>query len=267
MGCCGSTPCFGDLEIPLPEDIEQLFGQRQQSSKDALVGNAEAMGVISRSFCGTEKTAPEGTLDWVLGPLLKERWEDSRRAAFMDWFSQIVICVCYMASGFILGARREGSLAAVVVVCPCPKGHSDGSLCEKFRAFKSMDMPPKTALGETYAGIMARLSAIESLGKAHKKICPGPHAYVLAMAVDPSAQGFGLCGKLMRLVNDYAESLQLPLYLETSGSRNVAIYEHFGYKAVEQMTLSCPKDPDKAQDSTDEYAMIRTPVGQSNAWQ
>ena len=45
------------------------------------------------------------------------------------------------------------------------------------------------------------------------------------MSVDPDAQGLGFCGKLMRAVNVWADNLQLPLWLETSGTRNVAIYE------------------------------------------
>ena len=45
------------------------------------------------------------------------------------------------------------------------------------------------------------------------------------MSVDPDAQGLGFCGKLMRAVNVWADNLQLPLWLETSGARNVAIYE------------------------------------------
>ena len=75
------------------------------------------------------------------------------------------------------------------------------------------------------------------------------------MSVDPDAQGLGFCGKLMRAVNVWADDLQLPLWLETSGTRNVSIYERFGYKTAEQYTLKCKDDIHE-----EEFGMIRSPV-------
>jgi hypothetical protein len=40
---------------------------------------------MSRSFGGTASTAPEGTTDWILGPTLQEKWDDTRRRAMLDW--------------------------------------------------------------------------------------------------------------------------------------------------------------------------------------
>eukprot|EP00438_Fugacium_kawagutii_P025956 Skav207681 [mRNA] locus=scaffold1857:488630:488875:- [translate_table: standard] len=77
------------------------------------------------------------------------------------------------------------------------------------------------------------------------------------MSVDPDAQGLGFCGKLMRAVNAWADKLQLPLYLETSGERNVAIYQRFGYKTMERFTLQVKNDTDIHDD---EFGMLREPV-------
>ena len=85
--------------------------------------------------------------------------------------------------------------------------------------------------------------------------CSGPHAHVKVMAVDPHAQGLGLCGKLMRAVSAWADDLQLPLWLETSGARNVAIYERFGYKTREHYALNYKNDVHE-----DEFGMMRMPA-------
>lgn len=74
------------------------------------------------------------------------------------------------------------------------------------------------------------------------------------------AQGLGFCGKLMRAVNKWADDSQLNLWLETSGARNVAIYERFGYKTMEQFTLKCKKDPEVHDEEFGMMRLARTPT-------
>merc|ERR1712032_1607491 len=93
------------------------------------------------------------------------------------------------------------------------------------------------------------------MGK-QKQHVSGPHIYVNAVAVDTSCQGQGHSSRLMRQVNAYADSLSLPLYLETSGSRNVAIYQRFGYRVVDCFSIHCDSDSDNSE-ALEEYAMLR----------
>jgi len=95
---------------------------------------------------------------------------------------------------------------------------------------------------------------VEELQKKH---VPFPHVYVNVMAVHPDAQGKGFCSLMMRLVNEYADSLNLPLWLETSGTRNVEIYKKFGYEVIEQFTVETANDPDNSEPLTDEFCMLR----------
>lgn len=258
MGCCGSTRHYGEVSIDLPDGIEQLTGLKPQKLKQLVKDNGALMDVVSRSFCGTAETLPEGTMDWLLGPKLKEKWEDPRRKVFMDWMCKMILCSVHLQGGFTLGARNStGNLSAVAMIIPCLKGFKDVSNCQFMTTLLPViGTPPEKEMGDAAKGIMKRIDSFSLLVQKHKKHVPGAHLYVQVMAVEPNSQGMGFCGKLMRLINMVADAQCLPLYLETSGERNVAIYEHFGYKIVDKFMLSCPKDPDKAE-ADSEFAMLR----------
>ena len=59
----------------------------------------------------------------------------------------------------------------------------------------------------------------------------------------------------MRYVNASPDRRQLPLWLETSGERNVCIYERFGYKAMERYDLRS-----RGELHSDEFGMLREAV-------
>ncbi|CAJ1336709.1 unnamed protein product, partial [Effrenium voratum] len=247
------SPVVGELAAG--PGIEQLAGQRQVSQ--SIEANWEAISVTSRSFNGTAKTDPEGTCDWIMGPTLHQQWDHPGRRALFDWLMKVMWSWNLVSGGFALGAKKpDGSLGAVVLVTPYPKG-IPGDITDAWEALRAMwhvGMPSRETkqLGD-YRGIQARVViAIFAIQEVKKRHCSGPHAHVKVMAVDPHAQGLGLCGKLMRAVSAWADDLQLPLWLETSGARNVAIYERFGYKTREHYALNYKNDVHE-----DEFGMMR----------
>ena len=50
-------------------------------------------------------------------------------------------------------------------------------------------------------------------------------------------QGAGVGGRVVRELLSRADAQSLPVYLETESESNVAMYEHFGFRVVEQITL------------------------------
>jgi len=248
---------IGDVKIQLPDRVTQV--KRTDHTK-----RGEAMACAAKSFAGTAYSAPEGTLDWVLGPKLKNQWDDPRRLKMTNWFIKLVDKLVHdIQGGFALAALREnGELGAVIFVVPKLAGAGANQFpitCRMLGSILcgSVGLPPFKELGDAKAGVKARLEVIQTFETIQKKHVPFPHVYVNVMAVHPDAQGMAFCSLMMRRVNEYADSLNLPLWLETSGIRNAEIYKKFGYEVVEQFTLKKDNDPDDSEPHTDEFGMLR----------
>jgi len=75
----------------------------------------------------------------------------------------------------------------------------------------------------------------EYAGEVRKRVVPGRHWYLQLLAVDPALQGRGYSSRLLKPMLVRADRDGLPCYLETQAEKNVALYEHFGFRvAVEE---------------------------------
>lgn len=72
----------------------------------------------------------------------------------------------------------------------------------------------------------------------HKKLMPEPHWYLMILAVDPESQGQGVGSKLLQPILTKADQEKLPCYLETYNQANLAFYARYGFKTVEELTIS-----------------------------
>ena len=66
----------------------------------------------------------------------------------------------------------------------------------------------------------------------HAALAPPVHTYLWALAVDPSLQGKGIGGKLVRILLSMLADQGRPCYLETVKPENVKIYAHLGFRIV-----------------------------------
>lgn len=141
----------------------------------------------------------------------------------IEWCLWMAVTACLDHSGgFILAATLEsGELGAVCVVAPNLHGNPSkvASGCLLLRGLCKNGLPPFKEMGDARKGILKRFEGLVGIEEMHGKHASGSHVYVNVMAVHPDAQGKGLCGKLMRQVNVYADKQKLPLYLETSGQK------------------------------------------------
>ncbi len=64
-----------------------------------------------------------------------------------------------------------------------------------------------------------------------------PHIYVMIVGVSPKFQGHGIGGKLLRSVITESAKTSLPIYLETSTSDNVSMYEHLGFRVLKKILV------------------------------
>jgi ribosomal protein S18 acetylase RimI-like enzyme len=71
----------------------------------------------------------------------------------------------------------------------------------------------------------------------HARLVPFKHMYLQSLGVDPSYQGQGHAGKLLRHMLTSLDKAGLPCYLETLEEQNVRLYEHFGFTVVDESMI------------------------------
>ena len=83
-----------------------------------------------------------------------------------------------------------------------------------------------------------RGSRMKGLGQyidaVHSRLAPFKHWFLQAIGVDPQFQGRGYASKLLRPMLSRIDEEGLPCYLETLEEQNVRLYEHFGFKVIEE---------------------------------
>jgi len=103
-----------------------------------------------------------------------------------------------------------------------------------------------------------RLARLAHIGltteRAHRRVIPAPHWYLVLLGVDPARQGRGLGGLLLQPVLARADRGSLPCYLETEKAENVGFYQRFGFQV--RLTGRLPDQGPRF------WAMVRPPGGQ-----
>jgi len=134
--------------------------------------------------------------------------------------------------GMIYGTVYTTSPAAEGVAVWLPSDKSEITL---WRAFRAGGLSLQHHLGkETMDRLMAFSTKIDEL---HRKHLPSPHCYLFFIGVDPSYQGRGYAGRLMRPVLERLDMKKIPCYLNTQNEKNISLYEHFGFRVIDQLTL------------------------------
>ncbi len=70
-----------------------------------------------------------------------------------------------------------------------------------------------------------------------KRCVPGRHWYLQLLGVDPAYQGRGYASALLKPMLERIEREGLPCFLDTQAERNVSLYEHLGFRVVEEGTV------------------------------
>lgn len=74
----------------------------------------------------------------------------------------------------------------------------------------------------------------EQIDSLHSKHAPEPHFYLDNLGVLASSRGQGLSSKLIRPFLQMADEKKVTAYTDTVTRGNVPLYEHFGFKLVEE---------------------------------
>lgn len=110
---------------------------------------------------------------------------------------------------------------------------------QKFNLFVKSGLI-KIVLSKATLYFLKIMSVFNRMEALHEKYALGPHYYLSSIGVSPQYQGMGLSSKLIKPILLKADQESKGVYLETLTSRNVPIYQHFGFKIMEKVEF--PKE-------------------------
>jgi GNAT superfamily N-acetyltransferase len=84
---------------------------------------------------------------------------------------------------------------------------------------------------------------VRLLALVERKHPRAQHWYLVALGVEPAAQGTGLGSRLMYPVLSRCDAEGIPAYLEASSPRNRALYERHGFEVSEELELPAGGPP------------------------
>jgi len=70
-----------------------------------------------------------------------------------------------------------------------------------------------------------------------QRLAPTPHWYLAVLGVDPQFQGKGCASRLLKPMLARLDAEKLPAYLETSTEEYVPMYQHFGFKLLQEAMM------------------------------
>jgi len=112
---------------------------------------------------------------------------------------------------------------------------SDNYPVSLWRVLRSV--PLSMTLGFARYGGYRLMGLGQYIDSLHARLVPFKHMYLQSIGVDPQFQGKGHAGRLLRHMIARMDAAGLPSYLETAEKQNVPLYEHFGFRVVDESTV------------------------------
>ena len=113
-------------------------------------------------------------------------------------------------------------------------------------------IPLSISFGLFSNGIYKMKAVGDHIDSVKARLAPARHMFLQTLGVDPIHQGKGYAGKLLTPMLIRLDEDKLPCYLETLDEKNVGLYEHFGFKLLDESAI--PGTPLR------NWAMLREPV-------
>ncbi len=103
------------------------------------------------------------------------------------------------------------------------------------RILRSVPLPKLWGLMKNMTAQMKEPN--DFIDAAHLRLAPFRHLYLQSIGVNPLYQGQGFSGKLIKPMLARLDETGLPCYLETLEAKNVALYEHLGFRLIEEAPI------------------------------
>ena len=112
-------------------------------------------------------------------------------------------------------------------------------------------IPLSISYGLFRHGVYKMKAVGDHIDSVKERLAPPRHMFLQTLGVDPQHQGKGYAGKLMKPMLARLDEDKVPCYLETLDEKNVGLYEHFGFKLIDESVI--PGTP------LTSWAMLREP--------
>lgn len=230
-----------------------------------------AWDTVGRSFAGNTEIAGEPTTAWMLSAVEGFARGHEHFTPYVTFVTSIDRLPYVKSGGGFFATRDEnGKIAAVIHAVkirarskPKPQHSTFSMILQSLTLGAAKRIPELVqstdpALKDLFKRINDTMETRGKLldnvpNKLHAKHGPAPHHYyVTIMAVEPTQQGKGHCGRLMRALHRIADMEGVPCWLDCGSDKNAAIYTKLGYKITEQVTIEAAPG-----DAITVYSMLR----------
>lgn len=185
-------------------------------------------GLLSVSKAGGKQAADVLARAFYDYPLLKFYYPKDTQREKMAYY--------FVASGVFSGIENgEVYTTSINMEGVAVWQYLDNGPLKMLKMIRSVPFP--VILGLLTNGFYKMRTVGDHLDRIHKRLAPPSHMYLHILGVDPQYQGKGYAGKLLQPMLARLDEEKLPCYLETLDAKNVSLYEHFGFKLLEESVI------------------------------
>ncbi len=161
-------------------------------------------------------------------PLLRYSYPDgAQRGEMVSYYCQTVLYYgIRYGEVYATSSHYEGVAAWIT---------SDHFPMTFWRILRSVPLSVLISFGKAGASEMAHPG--RHIDAMHKRYTPFRHWFLLQVGVAPEMQGKGHAGKLLRPMLARMDAEGLPCYTETMDEKNVGLYEHMGFRVMEELAI------------------------------
>ncbi len=167
---------------------------------------------------------------------------EKKMAKMNKWMFQVSFNVHRGSVPMVIKGRNNEVVGAMNMLV---SSDHEESILKMFLSLLKYGIPPMFKEKQSYGpNSQKRLDAVKVLAKRRNEHMKSIKRwiYLLSIGVRSDQHGQGYGKKLLTTLHQAADSLKVPVYLETESKENEELYKYFGYKTVEELDLVAPND-------------------------
>jgi ribosomal protein S18 acetylase RimI-like enzyme len=161
-------------------------------------------------------------------PLLEYYYPDNAKREKIAYYFFISAVYSGIRTGEVYSTSGKMEGVAVWV----RSDHYPNTLIENLRP-----IPFAVTCGLFRHGVYKMKAVGDHLDSVKEQLAPPKHMFLQTIGVDPGHRGKGFARKLIIPMFVRLDEEKLPCYLETLDGKNVGLYEHFGFRLLDESAI------------------------------